>query len=133
MPETPHLRSRAAPGRISTRPRAAWAFRAALCAGLRAPASVPAYETPTEGPLKQVFIMEAPGRDAEPFNAVRSAFLPVLRNRMIEELGLSICRSIVAAHQGRLWAESGSPPGGAAVPAVPGATFHLELPAEEES
>jgi len=34
-------------------------------------------------------------------------------------MGLAICRSIVAAHQGRLWAES-CPEGGA--------VFHLELP-----
>ena len=38
-------------------------------------------------------------------------------------LGLPICRSIVTAHKGRLWAEAG---GGAG---SPGATFHLELPA----
>jgi len=40
-------------------------------------------------------------------------------------LGLSICRNIVAAHQGRLWAEN-NPVGGASVhlrlPLVPGAT-----------
>jgi two-component system, LuxR family, sensor kinase FixL len=37
-------------------------------------------------------------------------------------LGLSICRSIVTAHKGRLWAEKG---------AAKGAVFHLELPAAE--
>ncbi len=41
-------------------------------------------------------------------------------------LGLPICRSIVIAHKGRLWAEAG---GGAA--GSPGATFHLELPAAD--
>jgi len=49
-------------------------------------------------------------------------------------LGLSICRSIVAAHQGRLWAEAR---GAADVPDTPttasgGTTFHLELPAVDE-
>ena len=38
-------------------------------------------------------------------------------------LGLSICRSIVTAHKGRLWAENG---------AVGGAVIHLELPAAEQ-
>lgn len=38
-------------------------------------------------------------------------------------LGLSICRSIVSAHHGRLWAEA---------PVGAGATFHLELPAIRE-
>jgi two-component system sensor kinase FixL len=41
-------------------------------------------------------------------------------------LGLSICRSIATAHNGRLWAEAH---GGAA--ATDGTTFHLELPASE--
>jgi two-component system sensor kinase FixL len=35
-------------------------------------------------------------------------------------LGLQICRSIVSAHNGRLWAEPG---------ASRGTTFHVELPA----
>ena len=39
-------------------------------------------------------------------------------------LGLPICRSIVTAHKGRLWAEAGQ-----ASAISPGATFHLELPA----
>src|SRR5271167_113827 len=46
-------------------------------------------------------------------------------------LGLSICRSIVTAHHGRLWAEAHGAAGhslGAAA-ARPGATLHLELPA----
>jgi two-component system, LuxR family, sensor kinase FixL len=50
-------------------------------------------------------------------------------------LGLAICRSIVAAHQGRLWAEArgaaGSSSGTAA--AHLGATLHLELPAVTEN
>jgi signal transduction histidine kinase len=40
-------------------------------------------------------------------------------------LGLPICRSIVAAHNGRLWAEAN-------VSASRGATFHVELPAAAE-
>jgi two-component system sensor kinase FixL len=46
-------------------------------------------------------------------------------------LGLSICRSIVTAHKGRLWAEARSATDvpGAAPTAGGGATFHLELPA----
>jgi signal transduction histidine kinase len=49
-------------------------------------------------------------------------------------LGLSICRSIVMAHQGRLWAEPGIPESSAAATAAArcGATFHLDLPAAEE-
>jgi len=46
-------------------------------------------------------------------------------------LGLSICRSIVTAHHGRLWAEAHGAAGhslGAAA-ARPAATLHLELPA----
>jgi C4-dicarboxylate-specific signal transduction histidine kinase len=46
-------------------------------------------------------------------------------------LGLPICRSIVTAHQGRLWAEAraatGAPPEAAAT--TGGTTLHLELPA----
>ena len=38
-------------------------------------------------------------------------------------LGLSICRSIMSAHGGRIWAENGPD----------GATFHLFLPAAAES
>jgi C4-dicarboxylate-specific signal transduction histidine kinase len=38
-------------------------------------------------------------------------------------LGLSICRSIVTAHKGRLWAENS---------AAGGAVFHLELPTGEK-
>lgn len=45
-----------------------------------------AYETPTNVPLKQVFLMESESRDAAPFNSVRVALLPALRNRMIEDL-----------------------------------------------
>jgi PAS domain S-box-containing protein len=49
-------------------------------------------------------------------------------------LGLSICRSIVTAHRGRLWAEAivaaGETP--AATTASRGATFHVELPAAKE-
>jgi two-component system sensor kinase FixL len=41
-------------------------------------------------------------------------------------LGLSICRSIVQAHQGRLWAEARSSVAG-------GSTLHLDLPAAAET
>lgn len=45
-------------------------------------------------------------------------------------LGLTICRSIAAAHAGRLWAEAHVVPGIPAdgIAASCGATFHLELP-----
>jgi PAS domain S-box-containing protein len=39
-------------------------------------------------------------------------------------MGLSICRSIIAAHGGRLWVEPNSPPG---------ATFHFTLPSHQEN
>ena len=42
-------------------------------------------------------------------------------------LGLPICRSIIAAHKGRLLAEASERAGGS-----PGATFHLELPPAAE-
>jgi two-component system, LuxR family, sensor kinase FixL len=49
-------------------------------------------------------------------------------------LGLPICRSIVTAHNGRLWAEAPAtarvPP--AATTASRGATFHVELPTAKE-
>jgi PAS domain S-box-containing protein len=51
-------------------------------------------------------------------------------------LGLSICRSIATAHNGRLWAEARSAADPKAVAggttAISGATFHLELPALKE-
>jgi two-component system sensor kinase FixL len=40
-------------------------------------------------------------------------------------LGLPICRSIISAHNGRLWADAN-------VSASRGATFHVELPAAAE-
>ncbi|HUO10586.1 MAG TPA: ATP-binding protein [Phycisphaerae bacterium] len=49
-------------------------------------------------------------------------------------LGLSICRSIVSAHTGRLWAEPTPPTAvGAAGTAAGGATLHLELPVVRET
>jgi two-component system sensor kinase FixL len=49
-------------------------------------------------------------------------------------LGLSICRSIVTAHNGRLWAEAGVAEGipPVATNAGHGATFHFELPTAAE-
>ena len=49
-------------------------------------------------------------------------------------LGLSICRSIVTAHKGRLWAEARSAADvpDAAPTASGGATLHLELPTADE-
>jgi signal transduction histidine kinase len=46
-------------------------------------------------------------------------------------LGLSICRSIVVAHHGRLWAEANGAEGvsSSAAPVPRGATFHAEIPA----
>ena len=48
-------------------------------------------------------------------------------------LGLAICRSIVSAHKGRLWAEANVVPGGPSpgAEASCGATLHLELPVEQ--
>lgn len=45
-------------------------------------------------------------------------------------LGLSICRSIATAHEGRLWAEANGVAAGPPAPthAGPGTTLHLELP-----
>ena len=49
-------------------------------------------------------------------------------------LGLSICRSIITAHKGRLWAEANAAgPAPAVGAAGPGATFHLELPVAPEA
>ena len=50
-------------------------------------------------------------------------------------LGLAICRSIVTAHQGRLWAEAHAVAGNASGVAAehPGATVHLELPVVTEN
>jgi signal transduction histidine kinase len=39
-------------------------------------------------------------------------------------MGLSVCRSIIAAHGGRLWAVPNSPHG---------ATFHFTLPSDQEN
>ena len=39
-------------------------------------------------------------------------------------LGLSVCRTIIAAHGGKLWAVNNS---------GPGATFHFSLPASPET
>jgi two-component system, LuxR family, sensor kinase FixL len=50
-------------------------------------------------------------------------------------LGLSICRSIVTAHKGRLWAEARGAADlpGAAPTASGGATLHVELPVADEA
>jgi C4-dicarboxylate-specific signal transduction histidine kinase len=48
-------------------------------------------------------------------------------------LGLAICRSVISAHSGRLWAEPNAAAGSSAAATVSrGATFHLELPAAKE-
>lgn len=49
-------------------------------------------------------------------------------------LGLAICRSIIAAHRGRLWAETNVAAEPSAAPGEgPGATFHFELPVRAET
>ena len=50
-------------------------------------------------------------------------------------LGLPICRSIVTAHKGRLWADANAAAGrpSATTSGNHGATFHLELPAVREA
>jgi signal transduction histidine kinase len=48
-------------------------------------------------------------------------------------LGLPICRTIVSAHNGRLWSESNVAAGpSAAATASGGAILHVELPAAKE-
>jgi signal transduction histidine kinase len=49
-------------------------------------------------------------------------------------LGLSICRSIVTAHKGRLWAEAlgAADVSDTSTTASDGATLHMELPATDE-
>jgi PAS domain S-box-containing protein len=47
-------------------------------------------------------------------------------------LGLPICRTIISAHNGRLWAEPNAAAGPSAIAAAScGAVFHVELPARE--
>jgi PAS domain S-box-containing protein len=58
-----------------------------------------------------------PERVFEPFHTTKKHGLG---------LGLSICRSIITAHKGRLWAETRGAAGS-------GATFHIELPAMSEA
>jgi PAS domain S-box-containing protein len=58
-----------------------------------------------------------PGIDPENLDRIFDRFFTTKSNGM--GMGLSICRSIVEAHNGRLWAE----PGGG-----PGSVFHISLP-----
>jgi signal transduction histidine kinase len=58
-----------------------------------------------------------PGIDPERLEQVFEPFYTTKSSGM--GMGLSICRSIVAAHAGRLWAEANQPRG---------TVFHLTLP-----
>jgi len=58
-----------------------------------------------------------PGIDPDHFEHIFQAFYPTKSNGV--GMGLSISRSIIEAHDGRLWASSNS---------GPGATFQFTLP-----
>jgi signal transduction histidine kinase len=61
------------------------------------------------------------GISAENADRLFNAFFTTKSSGM--GMGLSICRSIIAAHGGRLWAEPNLPQG---------ATFHFTLPSHQE-
>src|ERR1700676_3702491 len=61
------------------------------------------------------------GISAESADRLFNAFFTTKSSGM--GMGLSICRSIIAAHGGRLWAEPNLPHG---------ATFHFNLPSHQE-
>ena len=63
-----------------------------------------------------------PGIDPEHIKGVFEAFYTTKSHGM--GMGLSICRSIIDAHGGRLWAEANEPRG---------AVFRFTLPGAEET
>jgi signal transduction histidine kinase len=83
--------------------------------------SISTLQTPTKGVLVAVRD-SGPGIDPENLERVFEAFYTTKSNGV--GIGLAICRSIVEAHGGRLWAEANE---------ARGAVFRFTLPNGENS
>jgi signal transduction histidine kinase len=80
----------------------------------------------THGPEGEQVLIEVRdtgiGIDPENLKQLFNAFFSTKPNGM--GMGLSICRSIIEAHGGRIWASRND---------GPGATFHIALPVDLET